>query len=100
MLKLCSRPAVDLGTGCPARVFPPLPLVFCRHLHCRRTQALGPRRIPTAAAVDEELRKLRLEEGRPPSAPSSDDEGEGCGGRTKRRTALARDPPEYFAFVG
>jgi hypothetical protein len=71
--------------------------------HAPWLQALGPRRIPTAAAVDEELRRMRVEEGRPPSAPSSDDEGESGGGHGRGgggRTALARDPPDYFGFMG
>ena len=78
-------------------------------------QALGPRAIPTAAAVEAELLKLQVEEGRAADANSSDEEeeaageaegGEGqagsAGGRRSRRhmTALARDPPDYFGFVG
>lgn len=62
----------------------------------RPLQALGPRTIPTAAAVETELRKLRLEEGRAADDASSDDEG--ADGR--HRTALALQPPDYFGFVG
>jgi hypothetical protein len=81
-------------------------------------QALGPRAIPTAAAVEAELLKLRVEEGRAADANSSDEEEEAAGeaeggegqagsaggrrsGRSRRHmTALARDPPDYFGFVG
>lgn len=64
-------------------------------------QALGPRSIPTAAAVEEELRRLRVEEGRPVDGASSDEEGEG-GAAARRRygTALAKEPADYFGFVG
>lgn len=60
----------------------------------RRTQALGPRAIPTPAAVAAALRVLRVEEG----GAGSESEEEDGGGR--RQTALAKDPPEYFGFVG
>ena len=56
-------------------------------------QALGPRSIPTAAAVEAELAKLRVEAG----GEASDDEENAVG---SRQTALAKDPPEYFGFVG
>lgn len=46
--------------------------------------------------MEAELRRLRMEEGRDASDASSDEEGEGNGSRT----ALARDPPTYFGFVG
>jgi pimeloyl-ACP methyl ester carboxylesterase len=72
-------------------------------------KALGPRSIPTAEAIDEELRKLRLEEREAPGAGAggdtfSDDEEENNGGggsddRT-RKTALSHDPSDYFGFVG
>ncbi len=61
----------------------------------RLPQALGPRSIPTAAAIEAELEKLRLEMG----GEASDDE-EGVGGAGSRQTALAKDPPDYFGFVG
>jgi hypothetical protein len=73
-----------------------------RHsLHCscfHWLQALGPRAIPTAAAVEEELRRLRLEDGRPPDDCSSEDEEAVARGR--QQTALAKDPADYFGFVG
>ncbi|KAL4860110.1 2-(acetamidomethylene)succinate hydrolase [Chlorella vulgaris] len=60
-------------------------------------KALGPRSIPTAAAVEGELRKLRLEEGRGADGGSSDEEEAGTG---RYRTALAKEPADYFGFVG
>lgn len=77
-------------------------------------KALGPRSIPTADAIDQELRKLRLEERaetgvEAPSVSSSSDDEEGgaskVGGEDrkaerKRRTALSQDPSDYFGFVG
>lgn len=82
-------------------------------------KALGPRSIPTAEAIDEELRKLRLEERAGAAgagagvaatsvSTSSDDEesvDHQVGGRErkaemKRKTALSQDPSEYFGFVG
>jgi pimeloyl-ACP methyl ester carboxylesterase len=53
-------------------------------------RALGPRRVPTAAEVEGELRRLRLAAGRP-AGEAGDDEGGGGGGAGER---------EYFAFVG
>lgn len=64
---------------------------------CAALQALGPRSIPTAAAVEGELRKLRLEEGRGADGGSSDEEEAGTG---RYRTALAKEPDDYFGFVG
>ncbi|KAI7841515.1 hypothetical protein COHA_004907 [Chlorella ohadii] len=58
-------------------------------------KALGPRAIPTAAAIESELRKLRVEEGRAADDASSDDE-EG----NRHRTALANNPSDYFGMVG
>ncbi|PRW58774.1 alpha beta hydrolase [Chlorella sorokiniana] len=58
-------------------------------------KALGPRAIPTAAAIESELRKLRVEEGRAADDGSSDDE-EGA----RHRTALANNPSDYFGMVG
>ena len=75
-------------------------------------KALGPRSIPTAEAIDEELRKLRLEERAagavaPSGSSSSDDDdeegdadGEDSKAARKRKTALSQDPPDYFGFVG
>lgn len=82
-------------------------------------KALGPRNIPTAEAIHEELRKLRLEERAGAAAAgagfaatsvssSSDDEEiitRQCGGKDrkaemKRKTALSQDPSDYFGFVG
>lgn len=57
-------------------------------------QALGPRSIPTPAAIDAELRKLRLEQG---GGDESDEENDESG---RNQTALAKDPPNYFGFVG
>ncbi|EFN57589.1 hypothetical protein CHLNCDRAFT_51155 [Chlorella variabilis] len=58
-------------------------------------KALGPRAIPTAAAIEAELVRLRVEEGRAADDASSE-EGEAGG----HRTALAKEPPDYFGFVG
>lgn len=60
-------------------------------------KALGPRAIPTAAAIEAELEKLRLEAGE-----DSEEERESAIAeeRTRTRTALAQDPPDYFGFVG
>ena len=58
-------------------------------------KALGPRAVPTAAAVEDELRKLRIEAGEEDS-----DEEESTSTREGGRTALAQDPPDYFGFVG
>lgn len=57
-------------------------------------QALGPRSIPSAAAIEAELQKLRLEEG----GEASEGEEEESTGRYQ--TALANNPPDYFGFVG
>ncbi len=67
--------------------------------------ALGPRTIPTAEAIDEELRKLRLEErsgaGGASGTYSSDEESGGViKADSKRKTALSQDPSDYFGFVG
>jgi pimeloyl-ACP methyl ester carboxylesterase len=62
-------------------------------------RALGPRALPSAAAVEEELRKLRVVEssgGNGDGAHASSSENEDA----KRQTALAKDPPNYFGFVG
>lgn len=71
---------------------------------CHRTpsrsrwlQALGPRAIPTDAAVAAELQKLLVEEGRTADGASSEEEEEGASGS---RTALAKEPSDYFGFVG
>jgi len=58
-------------------------------------KALGPRQIPTREAIQQELDKLRAEEGGP--ASSEDEDGED--GR-RRRTGLSFNPPEYFGMVG
>eukprot|EP00951_Prasinocladus_malaysianus_P024170 scaffold207907_cov48-Prasinocladus_malaysianus.AAC.2 len=54
-------------------------------------KALGPRNIPTQAAIDEELRKLALEGG---YDPDEDDHA------ASSATALAKDPSDYFGFIG
>lgn len=59
-------------------------------------KALGPRRIPTKEAIEDVLRKLRVEAGRDADA-DSDDEVQGVSGS---RTALSHDPVDYFGFVG
>ena len=61
-------------------------------------QALGPRAIPTPAAVAAELALLGADE-----EGESEGESEGGssgGGATRYQTALAKDPPDYFGFVG
>lgn len=60
-------------------------------------KALGPRRIPTREAIENELRKLRVESGRDADDVSDDDEEQGISGS---RTALSHDPVDYFGFVG
>ncbi len=56
-------------------------------------QALAARRLPSAAGVEAALQQLRAEEG----GSGSDDEAGGC---ARRGTALAKEPLEYFGFVG
>lgn len=56
-------------------------------------KALKPREIPSAAAVEEELRKLAIEGG----YSTDDSEGPTRGGCA---TALAKDPSDYFGFIG
>lgn len=71
-------------------------------------QALGPRKLPTAAAIESELRRLRIEEGGSCDALSDDEEGgsgssKGCWeARTGvgSKTALACSFPDYFGFIG
>jgi pimeloyl-ACP methyl ester carboxylesterase len=58
-------------------------------------KALGPRKIPDKAAVQEELNKLRMEEG----YVSSEDDEDHSNSR-KSRTALSNNPSDYFGFVG
>ncbi|GAB4816799.1 hypothetical protein N2152v2_003845 [Parachlorella kessleri] len=58
-------------------------------------KALGPRSIPSKAAIEAELEKLRVEAG--VEADSDDEEN---GGPGSCQTALAKDPPDYFGFVG
>ncbi len=72
------------GAGCPVTVLMRLAL-----------QALGPRSIPSKAAIEAELEKLRVEAGG--EADSDDEEN---GGPGSCQTALAKDPPDYFGFVG
>lgn len=59
-------------------------------------KALGPRAIPTAEAVEAELQALRVAEGRGAGEASDDEEGGGSG----QATGLARDPADYFGFIG
>ncbi len=54
-------------------------------------QALGPRKIPTAAGIQEELDKLRLDE-----EQDSDEEQQG----DRYLTALANNPSDYFGMIG
>ena len=73
----------------------------CHGLTLRHTQALGPRAIPTAAAIESELQRLRVEEGRAAGGEDSGSDGEDSADKRRRRgTALARDPSDYFGFVG
>ena len=58
-----------------------------------RMQALAARRLPSAAGIEAALQQLRAEEG----GSGSDDEAGGC---ARRGTALAKEPLEYFGFVG
>ena len=60
------------------------------------TRALGPRRIPSAAEVEAELRLLELEESAPGSPPLGGKLRIGSGSPT----ALAKDQSDYFGFVG
>ncbi len=56
-------------------------------------QALAPRRLPSSAAIEVELQRLRLEDG----GAGSDDE---TGNTSHHVTALAKEPSDYFGFVG
>ncbi|KAK9844127.1 hypothetical protein WJX81_005239 [Elliptochloris bilobata] len=56
-------------------------------------RALAPRRLPTREGIEAELARLRAGEG----GGGSDDEMDSV---AHRSTALAKDPPDYFAFVG
>jgi pimeloyl-ACP methyl ester carboxylesterase len=58
-------------------------------------KALGPRKIPNRAAVQEELNKLSMEEGYVSSEDDEDDSNS-----RKSRTALSNNPSDYFGFVG
>lgn len=60
-------------------------------------KALGPRKIPDSAAVQEELNKLRMEEGYISSEDNEDSSGYN---RKSGRTALSNNPSDYFGFVG
>lgn len=59
-------------------------------------KALGPRSVPTLEVVENTLRALRMEAGG--NASESDDEGTSSARR--HQTALAKDSPDYFGFVG
>ena len=64
-------------------------------------KALGPRTLPSKDAIEGELRKLRLENGSDPDGADSDEDiAAGREGKSSRQTALAKDPPDYFGFVG
>ena len=54
-------------------------------------RALGPRKIPTLAAIEDELRRFKVREG---EEPSSEEEGE------TGQTSLANNPSDYFGMVG
>lgn len=54
-------------------------------------RALRPRAVPTAEAVEAELRKLAAED----DCPSEEDEAP-----NGHQTALAKDSSQYFGFVG
>ena len=58
-------------------------------------RALGPRAIPTPLGIQEELQKLRLESGY-----DSGEEEEEDSINNGNQTALAKESPDYFGFVG
>ena len=58
-----------------------------------RAQALAPRRLPTKAGIEAELAALRAGE----DDGGSDDD---MHSRARQSTALAKEPPDYFGFVG
>ena len=58
-----------------------------------RAQALAPRRLPTRAGIEAELAKLRGGE----DGSGSDDDTDS---RARQSTALAKESPDYFGFVG
>lgn len=70
----------------------PLPRFASRAAAAR---ALGPRRVPDAVAIDAALAALRLEEGAAGAAEAAAERVEG-----RSATALSRDGPDYFGFVG
>lgn len=59
-------------------------------------KALGPRKIPNDSAIEFELAKLREEDG---GGAESEDE-DGVKVSFKNRTALIKEDPEYFGFLG
>lgn len=61
-------------------------------------KALGPRQMPTMESVEEALRELKMENGGGEDSDGDEEEENGKG--KNRQTALAKDPPEYFGFVG
>ena len=66
-------------------------------------KALGPRKLPTTEAIEEELKRLRMENGMDPDGADSDDDSKIVNSKntdSTRQTALAKDPPNYFGFVG
>ncbi len=54
-------------------------------------QALGPRKIPSKQAVDEALAAL---------SGAEDDQSSFDDYLAEHQTALAKDPADYFGFVG
>ena len=56
-------------------------------------QALAPRQLPTKAGIEAELAKLCASE----DGDGSEDEMDN---RARQSTALAKEPPDYFGFVG
>lgn len=56
-------------------------------------QALGPRTLPSAEAVAQELQRLALENGEDP-----EDDAGSCA--DARQTALANNPSDYYGMIG
>lgn len=63
-------------------------------------KALGPRKVPTRATIEEALRELRVAEGRDADDVSSDEEEGADGLGSGSATALCQDNRNYFGFVG
>jgi len=91
---MCIRDRGEAWTRTPANLgLRPLPQYETLE---EARKALGPRAVPTKKDIETELQKLRVEEGRGVDSESDDDIDLPSGSST----ALAKDPADYFGFVG